>query len=217
MQSTSQPAEPLPAISPTPPRGFRQRIFSYRLAFGLIFAAAGVLLVKPHTLWGEYRLWGTLGSLTLVVIGLALRFWAAGSAGTHTHSAAIEGPQLATGGPYAFARNPIYLGSMILGLGMVGLIGDPWLLPLYFAAFAALYAIIIPAEERFLARTFGAQYAAYCAAVPRFIPRVSPWAGKTERLFHWEAARGELRLVAVLVGIYAALEFGAWLRLAWRS
>src|SRR5436190_21382 len=82
-----------------------------------------------------------------------------------------------------FARNPIYLGSMVLGLGMVGLIGDARLFPLYLAAFAFLYTILIPAEERFLLTTYGAQYEAYRSAVPRFIPRMQPWPGKTERPF----------------------------------
>lgn len=216
MPLTSDSANPaVPPASVNSPAGFRQRIFSCRLAVGLVFAAVGVMLARPHTLWGEYRLWGTLASLALVAAGMGLRFWAAGSAGTHTHSSAIEGPQLATGGPYAFARNPIYLGSMILGLGMIGLIGDGRLLPLHLAAFAVLYTILIPAEERFLSTTFGAQYDAYRAAVPRFIPRVRPWRGKTERPFHWAAARGELRLLGVLVGIYVALELGARVRSAW--
>jgi protein-S-isoprenylcysteine O-methyltransferase Ste14 len=218
MPTTSNSANPsIPAPPINSPAGFRGRIFSNRLAVGLVFAAAGVILVQPHTLWGQYRIWGTLGSLALVSAGMGLRFWAAGSAGTHTHSASIEGPQLATGGPYAFARNPIYLGSMVLGLGMVGLIGDARLFPLYLAAFAFLYTILIPAEERFLRATYGAQYDAYRSAVPRFIPRMQPWPGKTERPFRWEAARGELRLLGVLVGIYFALELGAWTRATWRD
>ena len=91
MPPTSNPANTAIPTAVISRRGFRQRVFSYRLAVGLIFAAAGVLLVRPHTLWGEYRIWGTLASLALVAAGMGLRFWAAGSAGTHTHSAAIEG------------------------------------------------------------------------------------------------------------------------------
>jgi protein-S-isoprenylcysteine O-methyltransferase Ste14 len=193
-------------------KGFAHRVFSNRLGIGLGFAALGVLLVRPHTLWGPYREWGSLASALLVIGGLALRFWAAGSAGTHTHSDRIQGPRLATTGPYAFVRNPIYLGSMILGLGMIGLIGDGRLLPIYVAAFALLYAILIPAEERFLREKFGADYLAYCACVPRLVPRLRPARVSAAGTFHWQAARGELRIVAVLVGIYAALEIGAWAR-----
>lgn len=205
-QTTARPA------TETAPRRLSHRVFSHRLPIGLIFVAIGAMLARPHTLWGEYQLWGWLGSLAMVLGGMGLRFWAAGSAGNHTHSAEIEGPRLSTGGPYAFARNPIYLGSMVLGLGMIGLIGDARLLPLYIAAFALLYVILIPAEERFLKGKFGAEFDAYCAAVPRIIPRLTAWKNRTERSFHWSAARGELRLLGVLAGIYGALELGAWVR-----
>lgn len=212
MRAMPEPASV--SVSGTPKRagGLARRVFSNRLAIGLVFVAVGVALVRPHTLWGAYQTWGYLGSLAVVLAGVGLRFWAAGSAGTHTHSAEIEGPQLATTGPYAYVRNPIYLGSMILGLGMIGLIGDGRLLPLYVVAFALLYAVIIPAEERFLAGRFDVAYAAYSAAVPRIVPRMRPWRSGGVQHFHWQAARGELRLLVVLVGIYGALELGSWVR-----
>jgi protein-S-isoprenylcysteine O-methyltransferase Ste14 len=194
------------------PRRLSHRVFSHRLPVGLIFVAIGAMVARPHTLWGEYQLWGWLASLAMVFAGMGLRFWAAGSAGNHTHSAEIEGPRLSTGGPYAFTRNPIYLGSMVLGLGMIGLIGDARLLPLYVVAFALLYAILIPAEERFLREKFRTEFEEYCAAVPRIIPRFTAWKNRAERAFHWGAARGELRLLGVLVGIYGVLELGAWVR-----
>lgn len=205
-QTTAHPA------TETPSRRISHRVFSHRLPIGLIFVAIGAMLARPHTLWGEYQLWGWLASLAMVLAGMGLRFWAAGSAGNHTHSAEIEGPRLSTGGPYAFARNPIYIGSMVLGLGMIGLIGDARLLPLYIAAFALLYAFLIPAEERFLHEKFGASFESYRASVPRLVPRITPWPGSINRPFHWEAARGELRLLVVLGGIYGVLEFGAWAR-----
>jgi protein-S-isoprenylcysteine O-methyltransferase Ste14 len=153
-----------------------------------------------------------VGAALLVTVGMGQRYWAAGSAGSHTHSAEIEGPRLATGGPYAFVRNPIYLGSMVLGLGMVGLIGDARLIPLYIAAFAFLYAFLVPAEERFLREKFGRAYDTYRAAVPRIIPRCTAWRGKTNGRFHWGAARGELHILAVLAAIYGFLQLGAWTR-----
>jgi protein-S-isoprenylcysteine O-methyltransferase Ste14 len=214
-QTMSAMPEPFAApanASSGSPKGLARRIFSNRLAIGLVFVAVGACIAQPHTLWGEHQVLGIIGSALLVAAGMALRYWAAGSAGTHTHSPEIEGPRLATGGPYAFVRNPIYLGSMVLGLGMVGLIGDARLIPLYIFAFAFLYAFLIPAEERFLQQKFGGKYDAYRSAVPRIIPRCSAWKGKAKGKFHWEAARGELHILAVLVAIYAVLQFGAWAR-----
>jgi protein-S-isoprenylcysteine O-methyltransferase Ste14 len=189
-----------------------RRVFSYRLAIGLVFVAIGACVARPDTLWGGYKTLGIVGSALMIALGMGLRYWAAGSAGSHTHSAEIEGPRLATGGPYAFVRNPIYLGSMVLGLGMVGLIGDARLIPLYVGAFVFLYTFLIPAEERFLRQKFGGEYDAYRAAVPRIIPRCSAWPGKAKGRFHWEAARGELHLLGVLVAIYGVLQLGAWMR-----
>ena len=101
--------------------------------------------------------------------------------------------------------NPIYLGSIILGLGMVGLLGDPWLLPLHVAAFAFLYAVIVPAEEEFLRGQFGSEFENYRRAVPRMIPRLRPWPGRNERPFNWDVLRGEEKIAGILVFIYAAM------------
>jgi protein-S-isoprenylcysteine O-methyltransferase Ste14 len=212
MSTMPEPFAAPATASPGSPKGLARRIFSNRLAIGLIFVAIGACIARPHTLWGEHQVLGIVGSALLVTAGMGLRYWAAGSAGTHTHSAEIEGPRLATGGPYAFVRNPIYLGSMVLGLGMVGLIGDARLIPLYIAAFAFLYAFLVPAEERFLQEKFGRAYDTYRAAVPRIIPRCTAWPGKTNGRFHWKAARGELHLLAVLAAIYGFLQLGAWTR-----
>src|SRR5262249_36610736 len=112
---------------------------------------------------------------------------------------------LTTGGPYAYVRNPIYLGNMILGLGMVGLMDDPRLLVLYLIAMVVLYTVIVPAEEAFLRGKFGDDYRRYCRAVPRLIPRLTPWPERTRRKFHWIVLRGEAWIVFYLVVIYAAM------------
>jgi protein-S-isoprenylcysteine O-methyltransferase Ste14 len=79
---------------------------------------------------------------------------------------------LATGGPYAWTRNPLYFGSSLLGLGFA-LMSGSWIA----AAIALIpslivYPRVIRSEEAHLERLFPAQFAAYRTAVPRFIPRV---------------------------------------------
>ena len=121
-------------------------------------------------MFGRWAGWGTAASSGLVALGLAIRMWAAACAGHHTRSGQIEAPRLITGGPYAFVRNPIYLGSLVLGLGMVGLLGDPWLLLPHALVFAVFFGMIVPAEEQFLAAQFGEEFARFCRAVPRAVP-----------------------------------------------
>jgi protein-S-isoprenylcysteine O-methyltransferase Ste14 len=187
-------------------------VFPRRLLVPLPIVALGLLLIHPRRMFGEYETLGLVVSGLLVLVGMALRVWAGGCAGWHTRHATIEAPSLTTGGPYAFVRNPIYLGNMILGLGMIGLVRDPRLLLLYVPAFAFLYVMIVPAEEEYLRREFGEGYAAYCRAVPRIIPRLKPWPGRRAGGFDWGVLRGEAWIAFYLVLIYAAMMVAPRLR-----
>ncbi len=78
--------------------------------------------------------------------------------------------RLATSGPYAWTRNPLYLGSALVALGFA-LAGGVWWLALLFAVFlVALYLPVVGEEEAHLAKLFP-EFAAYAAAVPRFWPK----------------------------------------------
>jgi len=184
------------------------RVFRHRLYLGLAAVPIGALIIRPRPLFA-YPLAGTLGAMLLVLLGLSLRAWAAGSAGGHTRTATIEAPRLATGGPYAYVRNPIYLATVVLGCGMVGLLGDPRLFVLCAAALAFLYTSMVPAEERFLRSEFGAVYERYCADVPRLIPRWQPWPQATRMPFDWRAARGEAHIALICAAIYVGLRLVA--------
>jgi protein-S-isoprenylcysteine O-methyltransferase Ste14 len=179
---------------------------------GLAVVAAMALCIRPRPIFGRHQALGTLLSLALVVLGLAGRAWAAGCAGRHTRLARIEAPRLITGGPYAWVRNPIYLASIFLGLGMVGLLGDPWMLVPYVAVFLFLYVSIVPAEEEFLAAQFGESYARYRANVPRFLPRLLAWREAERVPFDATAFLYEARLGLALAAIYAVMRGAAWWR-----
>jgi protein-S-isoprenylcysteine O-methyltransferase Ste14 len=191
------------------------QIFHRRMHVGLTAVLLAAFVFRPRNFFGAHQTAGTIVSALLVLAGLALRAWAAGCAGGHTRRATIEAPRLATGGPFAHVRNPIYLASVILGLGMVGLLGDPWMLALYIAVFVFLYTAIVPAEERFLRGQFGEAYARYCAHVPRLLPRLSRWAGAECQPFQRTAAAGEARLAVLLAVIFLGLHGAAWLRGRW--
>ena len=188
------------------------RIFAHRLHIGLAVVLLAGFVVRPRNVFGSHAAPGFGVSLALVFAGLALRAWAGGTAGMHTRRATIEAPRLVTGGPFAYVRNPIYLASIVLGLGMVGLLGDPWMLAIYVAVFVFLYTAIVPAEEAFLRRVFPEEFARYCEHVPRMIPRLRAWKGAAPATFDRAAIIGEARLGAVLAGIYAFMRLAAWLR-----
>jgi len=148
--------------------------------------------------------------------GLALRAWGSGCAGRHTRTARIEAPQLITGGPFAYLRNPIYAGTICLGFGVAALIGDPKAYLFTGLALGCLYFGIVPAEEAYLSQQFGAAYARYRAAVPRFLPRLRPWPEGKAPAFHWRAARGEVGIALWAAGLYVALLGEEWLDKVWR-
>jgi protein-S-isoprenylcysteine O-methyltransferase Ste14 len=189
-------------------------VFANRLLLGLFVVAIAAFFVRP-TYSGsanEYIVKGI--SIILVIAGVILRAWAAGCAGNHTRTSNIEAGKLATTGPYAFVRNPIYLGSIVLGVGMVGIVGDWRLSPLCFGTFAALYFVIIPAEEEFLQREYPLEYKVYCRNVRRLLPRFTPWAGADRTPFAWQPALREWQTVIILVSILAFLFGVAFLRSA---
>jgi protein-S-isoprenylcysteine O-methyltransferase Ste14 len=179
---------------------------------GLAVVVLMALFIRPRLLFGVHQDLGTLSCLGLVILGLAGRAWAAGCAGPHTRQATIEAPRLVTGGPFAYVRNPIYLASIVLGLGMVGLLGDPWMLIPYAAVFAFLYSSIVPAEEELLLRRFGERYAHYRGNVGRIVPRLRPWSGAESASFAWNAVLFEARLGLLLAAIYGAMHGAVWLR-----
>jgi len=97
------------------------------------------------------------------VVGLAIRAWASG----HIRKNAA----LATSGPYAYTRNPLYLGSFLLGLGFT--IGSGrWPLALLFGAlFLGIYLPVMRVESLTLAEVFPDSYQRYAREVPLFFPQ----------------------------------------------
>ncbi|HMG88035.1 MAG TPA: isoprenylcysteine carboxylmethyltransferase family protein [Terracidiphilus sp.] len=104
-------------------------------------------------------------SLLLVLPGLWLRAYASGYV--------KKNRELTQTGPYAYTRNPLYLGSILIAAGFaVALLSWPVAATLA-AMFLIIYVPVIAAEERFLRSNF-ADFAAYCQRVPRLFPRISP-------------------------------------------
>jgi protein-S-isoprenylcysteine O-methyltransferase Ste14 len=194
-------------------------MFTHRLEIGLGVTAVAAPFVRPSIATKPFELCLKAAGLCLLLAGLGVRVWAAGFAGRHTRSTKIEANKLATTGPYAHVRNPIYLGSVVLGSGMVLLIGDRRLLVPCALTFLALYFGLIPAEEEFLSQKFGGDYEVYCRHVPRLLPRLNAWAGGVivKTRFDRRAAYGEGRLGLVLAVILGVFRIVAALRGAKRA
>lgn len=129
-----------------------------RVPLGFIFAAFFLWLARPSAIF--------LGlSLVLVVPGVWLRAYASGYV--------KKNAEVTTTGPYAYTRNPLYLGSMLIAFGFALGARSPWIALALAVLFAVIYVPVIRSEEAFLRSRF-AGYSAYAARVPRLIPRLTP-------------------------------------------
>ena len=110
-------------------------------------------------------------SAVTVALGQAWRCWSAGAIGLY-RGENVKALRLATTGPYALMRNPLYFGNFVIGLGW-SMIAGRWAVVIFAACFWAVYVTaIIPHEEAFLRRKFGRDYEEYCGRVRRFHPAV---------------------------------------------
>lgn len=138
-------------------------IFKYR---GFCWAVFAILVLAFP---GRYGLFRFITGLTLLIIGQALRFWAAGVIPQY-RTETIGAPELVTWGPYAYVRNPLYVGNFIMGFGWAVMLGW-WLAMAFCAVFFVLYVlIVIPAEEKFLEIKFGDKYIEYKKTIPSMFP-----------------------------------------------
>jgi protein-S-isoprenylcysteine O-methyltransferase Ste14 len=141
----------------------------YRIPLSFIFGISVLLWAKPTSV-------SVISGLPVAFLGEVLRTWSSG----HIK----KSKELATDGPYAYTRNPLYLGSFLIGIGFSMMANKLWILALFICAFALVYHAVIQNEEEALARRFGKDYIIYTQNVPRFIPR---WTGRPELgKFTWQ-------------------------------
>jgi protein-S-isoprenylcysteine O-methyltransferase Ste14 len=114
--------------------------------------------------------------LILALLGQALRFYTLGQVpeGTSGQGSALEATTLNTRGPYAYVRNPLYLGNLGICLGLLLIANNPFAYGVGLAFFFGEYYFIIRAEEDFLRERFGSVFDTYAQKVRRWIPRLTP-------------------------------------------
>ena len=149
---------------PTFDKRFLQRI---RVPLGFVFAILFVVFSRP-------KFWSLVVGSLVALIGVLIRAWASG----HIRKAS----ELAVSGPYAYTRNPLYRGSLILGFGFTIAAGVWWLGLLFILLFLGIYLPVMRVEVDDIRRIFGPAFDEYERDVPLFLPRLSP-SKKTGRKF----------------------------------
>jgi protein-S-isoprenylcysteine O-methyltransferase Ste14 len=163
----------------------------FRVAAGWVLGILVLALARPTVVFFF------LG-LAVAVLGEVLRLWASGH---------IEKTRtLATGGPYAHSRNPLYLGSLLIAAGVAVASASPVVVVAVAVYFLAFYPSVMREEAGFLGEKFPGEYAAWAAEVPAFWPRPTPGGPRSSR-FDWARVRAnrEWRTAAALPLVAALL------------
>lgn len=187
----------------------RQFLFRYRSYTPIPFLVVMVAFAQPTAV-------SFSAGLAVTVFGELIRFWGVAYAGLLTRvTGNVGAPSLIVAGPFARMRNPLYVGNMILyaGIGIMSNALVPWLVLAAAAYFLFQYWMIVSLEENFLAKEFGEEYTEYHRAVPRFLPRLKPFASDAAAEQHpsWqEALRSETRTLQAIV-LVAALIVVRWM------
>jgi protein-S-isoprenylcysteine O-methyltransferase Ste14 len=144
-----------------------------RVPLGFLLAFAYIWLARPT--------WTSIAVGTLVALpGIALRALASG----HVK----KNEELTTSGPYAYTRNPLYLGSLVMAVGFAIAARSVWVLVLLLAMFFAIYLPVIQGEEAYLRAKFPT-FDDYAHNVPRLLPRLTPYqrtVGAFSSALYWQ-------------------------------
>lgn len=163
-----------------------------RVPLGFAFAVLYFWLARPT--WRFLAL-----GVVVTVPGLLIRALASG----HVR----KNEALATSGPYAYTRNPLYLGSLFIGIGFAVAARSWWVGAVLVVMFFAIYLPVIRDEEAYLRRTFP-EFEEYAKRVPRMFPRLLPAGGEQGGGFsfdlylqhrEWNALLGSVLLTGALI------------------
>jgi len=165
----------------------------YRVPAGWLLGVVVLLLARPTPS-------SILLGLPLGFVGEAIRIWASG----HIEKT----KKLATGGPYAHARHPLYVGSVLLALGVGVASASLWVVLAVAVYFLAFFPAVMREESDFLAKKFPEEFAKWATEVPAFWPRPTPGGPRSSR-FEWGRVslnrewRTALAILAISALVYA--------------
>jgi protein-S-isoprenylcysteine O-methyltransferase Ste14 len=187
-------------------RNWRLRLFTYRSYTPVPFLLVMLVFAAPTGL-------SIMVGFVTALIGELIRFWGVAYAGSETRTTGtVGGTQLVTSGPYAYVRNPLYVGNILIYLG-VGVMSDalvPYLQLIALAYFVFQYRAIVSIEEAYLTQRFEG-WKEYASNVRRFLPRLTQFRSKdnlaTSSFRHsfWRTIRSERSSLIALTSMTVLL------------
>ena len=168
-----------------------QFFFRFRNAIFPLVMLCAVLLARPQYSFGSAAMdWLVdLFGIALILAGQILRVITIGyeyiRRGGRDGQVYAEG--LVQGGVFAHCRNPLYLGNILMASGFLVVLGQGWLIAVGVPLVVFIYIAIVAAEEDYLSRQFGDQYAAYRERVNRWLPKWKGFSASVATMrFNWQ-------------------------------
>jgi protein-S-isoprenylcysteine O-methyltransferase Ste14 len=137
------------------------RLRGFLVSLPLIFA----LFFYSYETENDWLTWPA--GISIFLFGLFLRIWAQ----EHLHYRLKVKKYLTTKGPYSFVRNPIYLGNILICLGLVVISELLWFVPITLLYCFCIYSFVVSYEEEHLLEKYGESYRKYLSEVPRWFPK----------------------------------------------
>jgi protein-S-isoprenylcysteine O-methyltransferase Ste14 len=160
--------------------------FKYRSYTPIPFLLLMVIFAEPGVM-------SMIIGFAIAISGELIRYWGVSWAGSETRTTGgVGGTYLIISGPFAFVRNPLYVGNILLyiGIGIMSWSLFPYLQMVALLLFAVQYHFIFLEEEKFLKEKFGETYSTYVKNVPRFIPRFISYKDSTIEQPHYDPKAG---------------------------
>ncbi len=146
----------------------KKRIQIDSLLLALLVILTGLFYGFPHLYSTRHfmvNFWNVLGFVAIMK-GAFIRMAARG----HKKAHSLQGSGLVTTGLYGYIRNPMYLGTYLIGAGFALIVWPWWMLPIFAWIFYLRFRRQVIKEEKFLTKTFGEEYRKYCQSVARIFP-----------------------------------------------
>jgi len=166
----------------------KQILNRWRVRAGLPSVLLTIFLAKPN-------FYSLLSGLGFYLLGMILRAWSSGHLKKEL--------ELTTSGPYRYTRNPLYLGNILMGLGVVAAARSWWVLAVIALYFLIFYPVIIMRERGKMQELFPELYPAYSDQVPLLLPTGKSYSQALPRVFSWAFYKRNKEIRAV----YASLIF----------
>jgi protein-S-isoprenylcysteine O-methyltransferase Ste14 len=180
--------------------------FIFRTRGIYMFIALAVSIILKYHSGGTTPLPLFIAGITIMAAVQVFRMYAASYLWGRQAVARVEADFLCTSGPFAYVRNPLYLGNFMIGTGLCIAVNEWYAYVLFAASFAFVYYIVIPYEEKYLQEKFGNSYLEYKAHTRRLIPVLRGYRGGAEVIPDYKAGvLGELHVPIILAILSAVI------------